>query len=152
MAGAALSGAAIALAPLYARSAFSPAAAPVKGASAHHSPALALDRRDSLPEIRDPFARLISDAATRAAAEPAALPVLPPNRGAFAGFPGPGAAAPIVRGIVSGEPPFALVDDGLSIRIVGRGDRLSASRVRAITDGAVILEDGRNITLPAAAP
>lgn len=152
VAGAVLSGAALALAPLYARSAFEPALTAPLERSLFRSGAQDVGRNDVLPAIQDPFARL-NPKPRRAELPPVPpLPILPANRGAAAGFSPFGLVTPTVRAIVSGEPSFALVDDGLSTRIVGRGDPLGTSRVATIRSDAIVLEDGRHLTLRASGP
>jgi hypothetical protein len=75
---------------------------------------------------------------------------LPPNAGALAMPPGwIGAGVPVVRAIVTGRHPCALVDDGSITRLVRAGDRLGATSVIAIDARGVTLGDGRRLALAA---
>jgi hypothetical protein len=90
----------------------------------------------------DPFVpRAPDDTATpaAAAAAAAALPLAPraPD-------------GPIVRAIVTGDRPSALVDDGTATRLVGPGDRVAGATVTGIDANGIALDDGRRIALPAA--
>jgi hypothetical protein len=89
----------------------------------------------------DPFVpRAPDDSATPAAAPVAlALPLAPraPD-------------GPIVRAIVTGDRPSALVDDGTATRLVGPGDRVAGATVTGIDANGIALDDGRRIALPAA--
>jgi hypothetical protein len=75
--------------------------------------------------------------------------VLPPNAGATQGGPAstPSGLGPIVRAIVLGEPPRALVEAGGTVRVLGVGDRLGALTVVGITAGRVTLSDGSSLIL-----
>jgi len=90
----------------------------------------------------DPFVpRAADDSATPAPAPPAAraLPLAPLR-----------AAAPIVRAVVTGDHPSALIDDGTATRLVAPGDRVAGASVTAIDATGISLDDGRRIALPAA--
>lgn len=78
--------------------------------------------------------------------------VLPPNAGATQGgvpqsAAGSSALAPIVRAIVLGDPPRALIDLSGTVRVLGVGDRLGALVVTGITEGRVTLSDGSALIL-----
>lgn len=96
---------------------------------------------------RDPF---VPQGAVRAKLEGGAVPmtvgqgtnigiVLPPNVGAGLGA--------VVRAIVLGDPPRALIEVGGTVRVVGVGDRLGALTVAGITEGRVALSDGSALIL-----
>lgn len=74
--------------------------------------------------------------------------VLPANRGA-AGTPLASAASgvPTVTAVVTGPSPRALIDDGEHVRVVGIGDMLGGSRVRAIDGSGVRLQNGMLLAL-----
>lgn len=81
--------------------------------------------------------------------------VLPPNAGASQG--GVPASAqmgptigPVVRAIVLGDPPRALVEAGGTVRVLGVGDRLGDLTVVGITAGRVTLSDGSALILDSA--
>ena len=103
---------------------------------------------------RDPFAGGLP-AAVRTAARPAVAPPflsippalgpLPPNAGAGGGLL-PTAPAKHVSAIVTGTPPYALVDDGSTTRLVTVGDRLDGASIVAIDTAGVHLTGGT--TLP----
>jgi hypothetical protein len=75
--------------------------------------------------------------------------VLPPNAAATQGsLPRlPLGLEPIVRAIVLGDPPRALVEVGGAVRVVGVGDRLGTLAVVGIASGRVTLSDGSSLTL-----
>ncbi|HTZ55230.1 MAG TPA: hypothetical protein VMB20_09185 [Candidatus Acidoferrum sp.] len=78
--------------------------------------------------------------------------VLPPNAGASQGgappsIPGGLVVGPVVRAIVLGDPPRALVEAGGTVRVLGVGDRLGALTVAGIVPGRVILSDGSALML-----
>jgi hypothetical protein len=138
-AGAVTGCAALALAPLCARSAFAPMtpAAFPKPASLR----AAVDAAATLPPVADPFARALPERSL-APRLPVALPVLPPNRGAGGTLFGLPPSLPRVTAIVSGARSFALLDEGGSARIVTQGDLVAGTRVSAIDADGVRLGDG----------
>jgi hypothetical protein len=77
--------------------------------------------------------------------------VLPPNSGASQGYvpqgPGGSTLGPIVRAIVLGDPPRALIEAGGTVRVLGVGDRLGALTVVGIAEGRVTLSDGSALIL-----
>lgn len=109
---------------------------------------------------RDPF---VPEAAVRAKFNGGVLPmgdgqssgigiVLPPNAGASQGgvppaiLPG-STMGPVVRAIVLGDPPRALVEAGGTVRVLGIGDRLGDLTVVGIAAGRVTLSDGAALIL-----
>ncbi|MGB6986449.1 MAG: hypothetical protein WBD74_10795 [Candidatus Aquilonibacter sp.] len=78
--------------------------------------------------------------------------VLPANAGALQGgvpasLPETSGIGGVVRAIVLGDPPRALVEFGGAIRVLGIGDRLGALTVIGITEGRVSLSDGSALIL-----
>ncbi len=65
--------------------------------------------------------------------------------GLIAGAPVP--IAPIVRAIVVGDPPRALVEEDGTVRVLAPGDRLGALRITAITAEGLTLSDGSHLLL-----
>lgn len=55
--------------------------------------------------------------------------------------------APVLRGVVLGEEPQALVDVGGIINVYSSGDRIGALSIRSIDSGGVTLEDGSRLLL-----
>ena len=134
--GALLAIAGLALVPLYARSAGQIRPLPSIDALSEHLSAPALGKAD-LPAISDPFVR----------------PIVEPVPASHLGHPGLTRSpsiprdAPTVRAIVTGGEPRALLENGAVTLIVGIGDRVGEATVRAITDDAVSLDDGRHLRL-----
>lgn len=127
---------------------------------------LALPPRLTFPEYsisRDPF---VPEQPTRAKLEGSALRVgqgseigvvLPPNAGALQNGPippliGASPSAPIVRAVILGNPPRALVEDGGTVRVLGIGDRIGELAVAGITADGITLSDGSRLTLDVAHP
>jgi hypothetical protein len=79
---------------------------------------------------------------------PAAIRPLPPNAGA-AGSALPFAAPPRITAVVTGDHPFALLDEGGTTRVVTVGDRIDGVVIRAITATAVRLADGTMLAVAA---
>ncbi len=77
--------------------------------------------------------------------------VLPPNAGA-AGVTSPATAGsvPIVRGIVLGDVPQALVEFGESIKVVSVGDHIGTDTVRSIDAGGITLSGGLRLPIASA--
>jgi hypothetical protein len=78
--------------------------------------------------------------------------VLPANAGALpsaipAPLPATSGIGPVVRAIILGDPPRALVEVAGSVRVLGIGDRLGELTVVAITPGRVSLSDGSALIL-----
>lgn len=116
------------LAPLAARSSFGIT-------SGHRAFEASLELRMPVPVkprsfsvTRDPF---VADAGT----DPASVPTASE------------AGAPVVRALVTGSVPYALLDAGGLLRIVRSGDGVAGSTVRSIDAGGVHLQDGRVISL-----
>jgi len=63
-----------------------------------------------------------------------------------------GHVAAVLRGIVSGEQPRALIEIGSGVRVVGVGDRVGDDTVTAIGAGSVQLSGGSTLWLTAAHP
>ncbi len=112
---------------------------------------------------RDPFvpagpmrAKLDGDAAAMSAGPSGDIGVvLPPNAGASqsgvpAGVPPGPTMASILRAIVLGDPPRALVEVGGTVRIVGVGDHLGELTIVGIAPGHVALSDGSLLILDGA--
>jgi hypothetical protein len=55
--------------------------------------------------------------------------------------------APIVRAIVVGDPPRALVEEDGTVRVLALGDRIGALRITAITAEGLTLSDGSHLLL-----
>jgi hypothetical protein len=82
---------------------------------------------------------------------PPPLPRLPAPRVVSAIAPAP--ALSHVSAIVTGTQPTAIVDSAEGTRLVGLGDALDGSSVAAIANDAVVLANGKRLTLvPAVAP
>lgn len=94
-------------------------------------PALTI-RRDpfAAPATASPLGGLPGD--------PSAGMVLPPNAAA---------GAPVLRAIVAGPQPKALIDVGGRPTVVGIGSPLAGSAVAAIGKTVVVLDDGRTLHL-----
>ncbi len=109
---------------------------------------------------RDPFSAAVArpaqpDRRAAFAPAPAGLPVLPPNAGAppypfaaplhaLAASP-PTASAPrsvVVKAVVTGPRPVALVVDSGTTRLITVGDRIAGAAIAAIDAGGVRLADG----------
>lgn len=78
--------------------------------------------------------------------------VLPANVGALpsgvpASLSATSAIGPIVRAIILGDPPRALVEVAGSVRVLGIGDRLGELSVVGITPGRVSFSDGSALVL-----
>ncbi len=81
--------------------------------------------------------------------------VLPPNAGASQSGARPGVPTgmtmgSILRAIVLGDPPRALVEAGGAVRVVGVGDHLGELKIVGITPGHVALSDGSSLILDGA--
>lgn len=111
---------------------------------------------------RDPF---VPEGALRAKIDGGVVPtnvgqgndvgiVLPPNAGASQGSvpatPLGSTIGSVVRAIVLGDPPRALVEAGGMVRVLGVGDRLGDLTVVGITAGRVTLSDGSALILDSA--
>jgi hypothetical protein len=78
--------------------------------------------------------------------------VLPPNIGAEASDSAP-AGVPLVRGIVLGQEPQALIDTGNgSVRVVGVGDAIGPERIRRIDATGVTLSSGLHLKIAGSQP
>jgi hypothetical protein len=140
---------------------------PIAGAAGVHDvtddPSLALPARLTFPAyeiVRDPF---VPQGAMRAKLDAGAVSinmsqgtdigiVLPPNAGASQGsvpqsIPGSPTLGPVVRAIVLGDPPRALIEAGGAVRVLGIGDRLGGLTVASIGEGRVTLSDGSVLLL-----
>jgi hypothetical protein len=67
------------------------------------------------------------------------------STGLVPGAPAP--VAPLVRAIVVGDPPRALVEEAGTVRVLALGDRVGALRITAITAEALTLSDGSHLLL-----
>jgi hypothetical protein len=63
-----------------------------------------------------------------------------------------GAGFPLVRGIVLGDTPQALVEFGGSIKVVGVGDRLGNETVRSVNASSITLSSGVRLRIASARP
>jgi hypothetical protein len=104
----------------------------------------AVPERIHFPTIvirRDPFAAspdaLATESSTGDGSDAASL-VLPPNAAI---------AAPVVRAVILGDDPKALVDLAGRPLVVGIGTPLADSTVVAITRTAVVLQDGERLRM-----
>src|SRR5581483_1370858 len=87
--------------------------------------------------------------------DPFAAPATPPSLGGLPGDPSAGmvlppnaaAGAPVLRAIVAGPQPKALIDVGGRPTVVGIGSPLAGSAVAAIGKTVVVLDDGRTLHL-----
>jgi hypothetical protein len=59
----------------------------------------------------------------------------------------PAPVAPIVRAIVVGDPPRALVEEDGTVRVLALGDRIGTLRITAITTEGLTLSDGSHLLL-----
>lgn len=91
--------------------------------------------------FRDPFVpavvapvRTLADAET----DGGATGVLPPNAAA---------AGPVLRGVIVGPTPRALLEMGGKLTIVGIGTPIGNSTVLAISEKAIVLDDGETLRL-----
>lgn len=88
---------------------------------------------------RDPFsAPATATPVSGLPGDPSAGMVLPPNAAA---------GAPVLRAIVAGPQPKALIDVGGRPSVVGIGSPLAGSTVAAIGKTVVVLDDGRTLHL-----
>jgi hypothetical protein len=141
---AALCATSLALAPLAGRSSFELTRERALYAERISSPQPpASPKRAAISRVRDPF---VADAAPIAqGGMPLGGAVVNPVsgmrvvQGASTGFP---LGAPIVRAIVSGDSPRALVEDGGRVRVVGVGDVLAGSPVVSIDRQGIRLGNG----------
>jgi hypothetical protein len=95
---------------------------------------------------RDPFVpavaasvRTLADAETEAGAPG----VLPPNAAA---------AGPVLRGVIVGSKPRALLEMGGKLTFVGIGTPIGNSTVLGISEKAIVLDDGETLRLPEGRP
>ena len=109
---------------------------------------------------RDPF---VPEGSVRARLDGAAVPmsvgqsgdigvVLPASASGGQGtvpsfLPASLAMGPVVRAIVLGKPPQALIEAGGTVHVLGVGDRLGELTVLGITQGRVTLSDGSILLL-----
>jgi hypothetical protein len=116
-----------------------PGPAMEEGASSAAPPGLPeLPERLVYPALNvrhDPFARATQPPGAEDDADPGI--VLPPNDGI--------AAAPIVRAVVLGEHPKALLEIDGRTRIVGVGARLRGIAIEAVTSQGIRLDDGERL-------
>lgn len=73
--------------------------------------------------------------------------VLPPNAGAQGQSPDASGGAPIVRGIVLGDAPQALVDVGNGVNVYTVGDQIGNDRIRSIDAGGIVLSSGVRLAI-----
>ncbi len=74
--------------------------------------------------------------------------VLPPNDGARSATPVMSAPGiPVVRGVVLGDVPEALVDFGSGVKVVSVGDSIGNDNVRTIDAGGVTLSSGLRLRI-----
>ncbi len=112
------------------------------------------------PEIRidrDPF--VADDAAVSAQATPDRVTrygaadeigiVLPPNAGARSAPPETTVALglPVVRGIVLGDVPQALIDAGNGVKVYSVGDRIGNNAIASIDSSGVVLSNGVRLAI-----
>ena len=90
---------------------------------------------------------------------PASIQPLPANAGASgsalpfaATSPASLAPAPRVTAVVTGTRPFALLDEGVTTRVVTIGDRIGGVAIVAITAAGVGLADGTMLAIAATPP
>jgi hypothetical protein len=119
-------------------------------------PAIVLPHRDPFvgaePPAPSASATALPAAPAPAAPIPASIGPLPPNAGAGI-LPFPFTAETIhVRAVITGTPPFALVEDAGTTRLVTVGDGVAGDTIAAITEGGVRLAHGRIIAVAHAAP
>lgn len=126
-AGIGLCAAAAFLAPLAGRSSLALSAGETPFARRFALPPRVNAQAQQLRNVRDPFAS--EDV-------PGEQPKQPVKR-----------EGPIVRAIISGPSPRALVEDGGHLRIVEVGDRLGGAAIEAIAGGRVILTGGQTLVL-----
>ena len=136
-----LCGTTICLAPLAARSSFDLAST---GATYEKrfaaEPAQRVWPNRQLAAVRDPFRPDPADNTVSSSPKAVSVATGMPN------------ALPTVQGIVRGKRPFALVEEGGAIRVVGIGDALSGSRVISISESGVRLERGTVLPLSEPVP
>jgi hypothetical protein len=94
---------------------------------------------------RDPF---VPDATMRSKLDVA----LPPTAAALQGgipvaIPAGSSIGPVLRAVVLGDPPRALVEAGGMVRVLGVGDRLGDRAIVGITAGRVTFSDGSALIL-----
>ena len=99
------------------------------------------DRGFALPVIDDPFARPLP--AVPAIVRPTAI-------GRAPNIAGRRLPAVTLRAILLGSRKQALLEDGMTVRIVQIGDRVESGRIRKIEPSGVELDDGRRLTLEGA--
>jgi hypothetical protein len=105
--------------------------------------------------VRDPFVADVSSADSagrkRNFGEPIAaipgLPVLPPNRAVAGVAPGPDGTRVVVRAVIVGAHPAALVDVAGQSMLIKPGDQLAGRRVDAIDLGGVTLSGKMHLDL-----
>ncbi len=92
---------------------------------------------------RDPF---VPETTSYSQTDPA-VPVVGMHvtRGQPIGFTVP--LNPLVKAIVSGTSPRALIDDGSQVRVIGVGDTIGGERVLAIDRAGVRLQNGKVLAL-----
>jgi hypothetical protein len=141
--------AAIILAPTGARSQLDSRArvADVAEARVEPAPPAIAPERDAFA----PRASVEDDPPPVPPAAPAQLPRLPVSH--LAPAPAPSAVASHLAAIVTGTHPTAIVDSAEGSRLVSIGDALDGSTVVEIATDAVVLANGKRLTLePAATP
>lgn len=132
--GACMCATAVALTPLAGRSSFD--AGVVHAASASRVTVAAAAQSTPAPPVvvvRDPFLNETQDVS--AAQKPVGAAGAPSH-----GFP-------VVRAVISGTQPRALVDQDGSIRIVAIGDRIAGARIEAIFARSIRLANGVTLEL-----
>ena len=67
-------------------------------------------------------------------------------------FPNAAAAGPVLRGVIVGSKPRALLEMGGKLTIVGIGTPIGNSTVLAISEKAIVLDDGETLRLPEGRP
>jgi hypothetical protein len=107
-------------------------------------PPLVIPKRDPFKADEDVVRGRSSGLADKAAGRLASTDV--PDIASVRGGGAQGAVG-VMATIVDGDDAYALVEDGSDVRIAHVGDVLGASRIAAIRDKVVVLEDGEQISL-----
>lgn len=137
---------ALGLAPLAGRSSLELAHERTAFAARLSSPAVDSGWKQRPVEVtRDPF---VAESAPLGAQNPvdAGIAGTHVTQGAPTGYVVPG-AAPVVTAVAIGTSPLALVDDGTHVRVVKVGDDVAGSRVTAIDNAGVRLQNGARLAL-----
>ena len=115
------------------------------------APSLAEGTPSPILIVRDPFVSetpSASEAPARDAFAPIpGIPVLPPNRAVSASAVAAGGKGPVLRAVLTGMHPCALIEaDGATI-VVRIGDSLAGRRVEAIDESGVLLSGNMRLRM-----